>query len=314
MIGLFAKAAKANIRTAVFALLVVLRHYFLLSSPKIMTNLETLSRLRKKLMGSAAICSIVKDENKYLEEWLLYHLALGFERIYLYDNSDNSSAKIWLREYHETNTFQEVHVHDYPTNKKRRQVEAYKSCIETYGVNHTWVALFDPDEFLVLKTYDHVSDFLSYHCQNGSVSINWLTFGTGNNTRYVDAPVTQRFQYHSGVEEGTVKTIVRVSDYVGQSSPHWVYLKNESTRHDTHGEWIRGYNAHKNGQVDIAALHHYKYKSLEEFIIKGCIRGDVWIYATCINHTLADLPSGYIWDDSAWQVLQNLVPQYRNSS
>jgi hypothetical protein len=238
MIGLFAKAAKANIRTAVFALLVVLLYNFLLSSPH-MTNLETLSHLRKKLMGSAAICSIVKDENKYLEEWLLYHLALGFERIYLYDNSDNASAKIWLRENHETNNFQGVHVHDYPTFKKSRQIEAYKSCIETYGGNHTWVALFDPDEFLVLKTYDHVSDFLSHNCQNGSVSINWLIFGTGNNTRYVDAPVTQRFQYHSGVDH-IVKTIVKVSDYVAQRSPHWVYLKNDSMRHDTHGAWIRG--------------------------------------------------------------------------
>jgi hypothetical protein len=71
---------------------------------------------------------------------------------------------------------------------------------------------------------------------------------------------------------------------------------------------------HKNGQVDIAALHHYRYKSLEEYNFKGCSRGDVWNLASCINHTLSDLPIGYIWDDSAWQVLQNLVPQYRSSS
>lgn len=37
-----------------------------------------------------AICTIVKNENHYIRNWVSYHLRLGFDTIYLYDNnSDN---------------------------------------------------------------------------------------------------------------------------------------------------------------------------------------------------------------------------------
>lgn len=35
-----------------------------------------------------AICCIAKDENWYVNDWIGYHLALGFDHVYLYDNND----------------------------------------------------------------------------------------------------------------------------------------------------------------------------------------------------------------------------------
>ena len=80
---------------------------------------------------------------------------------------------------------------------------------------------------------------LRNHCHNGSLGINWVIFGTSNKTVYEDEPVTKRFQHHTGVD-GHVKTIVKVSDYRGQKSAHWVQLPDPEMRRDTNGQWIKG--------------------------------------------------------------------------
>lgn len=33
-----------------------------------------------------AVCAIAKDENRYVLEWTAYHLALGFDHVFHYDN------------------------------------------------------------------------------------------------------------------------------------------------------------------------------------------------------------------------------------
>ena len=39
--------------------------------------------------NKAVVCSIQKKEDAYIDEWVDYHLAIGFEMIYIYDNTDN---------------------------------------------------------------------------------------------------------------------------------------------------------------------------------------------------------------------------------
>jgi hypothetical protein len=41
----------------------------------------------------AVICAIALDEELYIDEWIRYHLLLGFNHIYVYDNSENNVLK-----------------------------------------------------------------------------------------------------------------------------------------------------------------------------------------------------------------------------
>ena len=43
-------------------------------------------------MEEYVIMSPCKDEENYICEWIKYHLDLGFDKIYLYDNNDDSSV------------------------------------------------------------------------------------------------------------------------------------------------------------------------------------------------------------------------------
>ena len=41
-----------------------------------------------------AICIEVKNDNRYIREWLDYHKKLGFDNIILYDNNDSNGENI----------------------------------------------------------------------------------------------------------------------------------------------------------------------------------------------------------------------------
>jgi hypothetical protein len=177
------------------------------------------------------------------------------------------------------------------------------------------------DKFLVLKKHAIIVDLLRDHCLNGSLSINWINFGTGNHTRYEPQPVTKRFVYRESEAEEIMKTIVCVRDFKGIRSPHWAYLQDDSGRRDTTGQWNEGkylagvhnptFNTRK--PTDIAILHHYRYKSLEEFNRKNCVRGDIFHgLKQCTNSTLDELSSGIVFDDCAWQFLCMHVPEYKD--
>ena len=60
---------------------------------------EKQKQKKKNYDETAAICAVVKDEDRYLEEWLLYHLGIGFDHIYMYDDSPNTTTVRWVQNY-----------------------------------------------------------------------------------------------------------------------------------------------------------------------------------------------------------------------
>lgn len=195
---------------------------------------------------TAILCAMARDEVKYLEEWVSFHLAIGFAEIVLFDNSDNGTAVQWLEDDMKDNLDMQERlvIPHFPSRNNRRQLKAYRRCYRFHArpKNHTWAAFLDVDEYLVLKdetNHKHVVDFLHDHCPDGSLSMNWLVFGTSNQTHYEAKPLTQRFQYHSGTDPH-IKTIVRTSDLHAIESVHWMQLKPGKIRRDTSGNTIVG--------------------------------------------------------------------------
>lgn len=113
---------------------------------------------------------------------------------------------------------------------------------------------------------------------------------------------------------------------------HWVELKDDSFRRDTDGKWVElrrlwsdrsKFSSKRKGNVrdfpvDVAAIYHYKYKSVEEYRWKMCERGDVLNLDLCGEggKGLVDgkLPVG---DGSkrygrAYELLLRNVPSYRD--
>jgi hypothetical protein len=133
-------------------------------------------------MHRLAVCAVCKNESFYLREWLEYHMLVGVEHFYLYDNmSDDASSEIlvpyvdkglvtlipWPVETHTQNE----HLHNV-------QLPAYNHALERAKDEAEWVAFIDIDEFLVPMKHENMVAFLDEYHSCVGIAINWQMYGT----------------------------------------------------------------------------------------------------------------------------------------
>ena len=120
-----------------------------------------------------ALCGIAKNENRYINEWLDYHIGLGVDKVFIYDNNDPNGEKI-TDVVHNDN----VTVIDY-RGKKYAQSIAYSDCFEKHHEEFDWIIYIDIDEFIVLEEpLKTIKDFLSLNVFNHAdiIRLNWIHF------------------------------------------------------------------------------------------------------------------------------------------
>lgn len=276
--------------------------------------------------GQAVLCCIALDEESYIDEFVDYHIGIGFNKIIIFDNSNENRLKQWGQKRHNS-TAEVIH---YPGINMQGQ--AYLDCAKGahYNEKMKWAAFWDVDEFLVLKKHDNVDRFLDEHLSSGTLALNWHMFRQGGETIYKPLPVTKRFVYRDSHTDAHVKSIVRLRDMNMTDPPHPHYPKLiNGTQHDTNGKAFEGpFNA--GGPSDIAVLHHYITKSFQEYKNKR-IRGRAdtpnWNpsnpspeYEQMVNSSIAEYNNALaddgnrqisgVVDDSAWRIMKKVSPKY----
>ena len=291
-------------------------------SPKDITLTSTARR-----RDTIAICAIQKGSLSFIDEWIDYNLAIGFDKIYLYDNSPDFE----LQEWHKEKNYTQVDITHFPG--KVKQLPAYDDCIERIKgevegnkPKHKWIAFIDLDEFIVLKKHETILQLLQEKCDSerrGGLALNWYLFGYNNQTKYRPLPLTKRFQMRANETDDHVKVILR-TDQIGNGgsfkNPHSYRYKNWSLTFDTSGKWlIRKDWININGPSDVAVIHHYQTKSLEEFMSR-CKRGRADIQQVDADEEACKSEEEIleqwknetqVFDGSAWQILKTRVPKYR---
>ena len=216
------------------------------------------------------IVCIAKKEHDYIEEFIKYHLALGFAHIFLYDNEEVPTYENMLQKYKQQLTV--IHI---PNNN---YVVLDVGCIpvQYFVLNHfvenilfnsniTHVAHIDIDEFVVLKKHNNICDFINEYiigdCQG--IGMNWRFFGSSGKTEKTNEPVTFRFTMCENNGNAHIKTIFKKEHFVTFNTCHDVMLR-EGCIKSTNGNIIKG---HANDNIDfsIIQLNHYKCKTLPEY-------------------------------------------------
>lgn len=202
-------------------------------------------------MKVALVC-IAKNEDHYIDEWIKYYQALGFDDIFIYTND-------WDFDYDDPN----VYISDY--NGRNMQVKCYNECYNEIKQDYNWVAFFDVDEFLVLKKHKNIKDFLKSYTKYPAVGFNWCLFGDNGQDGVLnnEYSVLKRFTKRQWVMNKHVKTIVNTNFNHQYIDIHNTSLPSVSP------EFIQIIGPFNElGSSDIAQLNHYFCKTKEEFANK----------------------------------------------
>ena len=178
------------------------------------------------------MCSIAKEENLYIRDFIQHYKQLGYNHFYIYDNNDRNGEILKEAISDEINSGL-VSVFDYRNyraNITGPQMDAYYHCYENNKNNCDWLSFFDIDEYLILdKKFTSLQQLLNnkiYHNCEG-ILINWKIFHDNNYLEYRNISLTKRF---TGIKKNwgnnASKLIAR-----GQLT------KNLSKSYSTHSLW-----------------------------------------------------------------------------
>lgn len=240
----------------------------------------------------SAVCAIARYENDYLLEWIMYHLQLGFNYIFLYDNNnpeDNTVSTL----INEKRLGDRVRVIDY-RGKKTCQIEAYNECFASFSADVDWIAFIDLDEFLTFNSEQpicSINDFLRDIKDFNSVLVNWMCYGDGDLVCRDNRNVVERFLIPMALDSPInrhVKSIVRTTFGLFYSAdPHRVQ-GNVVPCDDCQNSAPKD-SPFKDPSFQVLYIRHYCTKTIEEYIKSRMFRGA----ADQVNNPYATLKRFY---------------------
>ncbi|MEI6290552.1 MAG: glycosyltransferase family 92 protein [Chloroflexota bacterium] len=215
-------------------------------------------------MDYLSLCLICKDENDYLPEWLDYHLLLGVDRFYIYDNDSRVPIQETLPEY-----IARGRVIVNKISGRAMQLAAYDHCLQTYGEQSTWIGFIDTDEFLVPKTCLDLKEFLKEYEPYAGLAVSSLFFGSnGHQTRPETGQLSAytKSTHETFVENSLVKSIVQPVKVKFPMTPHdFVYKTGEKCVNENFQRVDTQHFPFNNKKIQ---LNHYFCRSTEELTKK----------------------------------------------
>jgi len=222
-------------------------------------------------MIKPVIICIAKYEKDYIDEFVRYHLHLGFDKIYIYDNEDHPTYAEQLRHFGDAIIVEHLPGKNYP---RLPQYEALQR-FTWYHMNNpeiTHVAHIDIDEFIVLKKHNNIKDFIKEYIYDGEnnvkcagIGINWKMFGSSGYITKTDEPLTMRFTKCQKGHNVHIKTLYNKSFYAHQGNPHNINSNNpEFPIKTTKGNIVDGPHV-EDADLSVIQINHYKSKTWEEF-------------------------------------------------
>jgi hypothetical protein len=209
-------------------------------------------------------CSIMKNEERYIEEWLTFHHRIGVERFYIYDNGCTDRTLELIRGWKYADL---VTVIDFPG--VRVQHIAYAHMIKEHRAIAEWCAFIDADEFICPMGSVSVPDMLRlFSSECTGLYMHWLMFGSSGLQDRGPGPVTEAFVKRGPFSFGPNrigKSVVKLRHATQPSGTH--IIQSDGRMLNDSGEVIDqdcdGF--HTGSSHRYLSLNHYFTKSLAEW-------------------------------------------------
>ena len=230
------------------------------------------------------VCTPVKDENRYLKEFVEHYKKYGVDKIFLYDNNnvDGERLENVTGEYIKKDF---VEVFDY-RGKNKQLFNIMNDCYRRNYKIYDWLIFFEVDEYIHLSNYTNVKPFLQRDAFKNCeiIHLNWVIHTDNNLIYYDNRPLHIRFpevepRARNNVKKSKnlVKSILRghiPNVVINNVHKLTTKLKLYKTCNGFgNPEVIHGVHTY-NSDFRFYYIDHYYSKSLEEFIEK-INKGDV---------------------------------------
>jgi len=168
-----------------------------------------------------AIASIQRNRNPWIVEWLAFHMAVGFNRFFIYchECDDGMPQTLETLSRHYPITFYTVQAPEKP------QLAAYQHAIDTHNAEVDWMAFIDGDEFLFPVQAPDIQQALAEF--NGhemsALGVYWMCYGSSGHLEEPDGLLMENFTRHSKPDFGPnrhIKSVIKGRQQARAATSH----------------------------------------------------------------------------------------------
>lgn len=220
-----------------------------------------------ELLNNIAICAVAKCENDYINDWVNYHLNIGVNSIFIFDNNDRNYEPVESRIKINSG---KVYVLKVPGERGGFQTKFYNWFYNKYKDDFGWIIFIDIDEYIVLNKWKTINEFLLSFKDYPVIRLNWHLFGDDELiSRDTSIPVNEFFTKRSknkSLETHGKEIIKGGQSNVNIVSSHYCLINNFLPKQimpdckETYGK-VGGLR-----NCEEAYINHYMTKTLDEFI------------------------------------------------
>lgn len=205
-----------------------------------------------------SLCMCVKDEAKYIQEWLEYYLIQGVDHFYIYNNNGTDNTQGVIQKYIDKGLVSWI---TYPGPDK--QIEIYNNAVQNFKWETRWLGFVDIDEFIVPLKHATLSEAMKDYEDYSQLRIHWILYGSSGHKEETRGLVIERFTKHQEGINGYTKAILNPRACL-YANVHAGLVLGKSV-----DEYKRIYEEDKTPvTADILRVNHYVIKSWEEYMRK----------------------------------------------
>jgi hypothetical protein len=232
-----------------------------------MTTASGASGARSEKYG-VAIAAIFKNENLYIREWLEFHILVGVDHFYLYDNDGGEEAQNILKPYVDQGyvtrhpwTHLDGTKHDRATPYKQRNKNhmAFGHAAKTYRPDFRWLMKIDIDEFLFPLDGDEVPPLLERYDRGRikGLRIPRINFGDNGHLTRPDALLGEAYTRREKV----------LSDHKDLANSRFLSSNDHTNSAHAWGyRWWKPGRVVREDEIEQLRVNHYYTKSISEWL------------------------------------------------
>lgn len=198
------------------------------------------------------VCTMVRNQARFLKEWIMYHSEIGVQRWYIYDNNSDDGLDSVVESLY--NSKYNVTRHAWPWVKT--QEAGFAHCALRARDTCEWVGFIDVDEFIHLPTglllHDVVANQTQYNNNVAELRTSCYSFGPSG-LRHVPA---------HGVMVGYTCRVAIAERHKSFVRPEAL---NSSLINVVHHFHLRDGFEFVNMDRGVMVINHYKYQVWEVF-------------------------------------------------
>jgi hypothetical protein len=252
-----------------------------------------------------ALCCRIRDEARYLEEFVEYYLAAGIDHFFFYERMSRDDFRRVLEPYIRRGVA--TLFEDWPHVPVSPSAE--KHCALRCRGRFEWVGFIDADEFVVVRDGRSIKDFLAGFPDDPAVALHWYMYGSSGHRMRPSGPVITEYKRRESGPNRHVKCFVRPERLAQYRNSHsWYYVHMESAVNET-GRKVLG-SFEWPPTANEAWINHYHHKSDEDYFEKAARKsvldkvGMRFDNRTSERHREGESKANAVFDDCAVRYYQ----------